>query len=180
MPEKLEMLEFWQDMCTNFNPIKNTEDELIKLSSARYLLFDSIVQKEPTEKIFDCLNLYKKVGHMIHVYRHLDLHKVSGESRELFEEFGKLEAELYNLKDVEDMTYIPGGYAGLYLAVNMRNKPTMFLTNQVDEELLEELINIDIHRGTPASHAFVVAALNYHLDLLSSAFWNKCNFIVIF
>ncbi|CAG5088132.1 Oidioi.mRNA.OKI2018_I69.PAR.g11742.t1.cds [Oikopleura dioica] len=98
---------------------------------------------------------------------------LSREKKDLFDNFTKLEYELFNLDNIEDLTYIPGGYAGLYLAVNMRNKPTEFLPKQVDERLLEALMNVDIERGTPASHIFVVAAFNHHFDLLTSSFWDK-------
>ena len=101
-----------------------------------------------------------------------------GETKELFEEFEELEAEIYNLNNVEDTTFVLGGYAGLYLAMNMRNKPTEYSREEVDEDLFEELLNLDMERGTSVSHFFVVAALTVHLDLLTSALWDKCRFLV--
>lgn len=168
-------LDFWQNLFNEIDRDEVTEDEIVALSPARYLLFDSIVSKKSTEKILACLELYINVNQLLDSFLRIDS-MLSGESKDLFEQFKKLEDELFNLDNIEDMTYIPGGYAGLYLAVNMRNKPTKFSPKRVDERLLEELINVDIQKGTPASHTFVVAAFNHHLDLLTSSFWNKCNF----
>jgi len=173
MKEKLEALTFWQEFVKNFDNENCTSKELEKLPSGRFLLFEMIVQKQSPEKIFDALALYKNISEFLNSKAEF----LKNPSSEIMEDFAALESELYNLKNVEEMLYIPGGYAGLFLAVNMRNKPNEYLMEQVDEALLYQLIEMDIQRGTPASHFYVVAALNHHLDLLKSRIWDKCKFI---
>ncbi|CAG5110487.1 Oidioi.mRNA.OKI2018_I69.chr2.g4886.t1.cds [Oikopleura dioica] len=172
MPEFSVLFDFWQRLFDQIDGNKASENDIIALTPARFLLFDSIVAKESTEKIFASLDLYRNVNQMIDSFPQINS-MLSGEEKDLFDNFRKLEDELFSLENIEDMTYVPGGYSGLYLAVNMRNKPTRYSHKQVDERLLEELMSVDMDRGTPASHIFVVAAFNHHLDLLTSSFWNK-------
>ena len=120
------------------------------------------------------MTLYKTISKLLNSKNEL----LKNQSSEILDDFAALEFELYNLKNVEEMLYVPGGYAGLFLAVNMRNKPNQYLMEQIDETLLEKMIEIDVQKGTPASHFFVVAALNHHLDLLKSRIWDKCKFTI--
>ena len=176
MKEKHEALAFWQDFIFDFDVEDCSSKKLEKLASGRFLLFETIVQKQPPEKIFEAFELYNKISNLINTKNELQKN-LKSLSSEILDDFLSLESELYNLENVEEMLYLPGGYAGLFLAVNMQNKPNEYLMEQVDETLLEQLIDMDVQRGTPASHFFVVAALNHHLDLLKSPIWDKCKFV---
>lgn len=177
MEEKHETLTFWQDFLFDFDVENCSPKELEKLASGRFLLFETIVQKQSPEKIFEALELYKNISDLLNSKK--EIQKIlKNLSSEILDDFLSLETELFNLENVEEMLYLPGGYAGLFLAVNMRNKPDEYLMERVDEALLEQLIDFDVQRGTPASHFFVVAALNHHLDLLKSPIWDKCKFVL--
>jgi len=175
MEEKHKALSFWHDFILNFDVENCSSKELEKLASGRFLLFELIVQKRSPEKIVEAFNLYNNISDLLNSKKEFQK-TLKNLSSEILDDFLSLEAELFNLENVEEMLYLPGGYAGLFLAVNMRNKPDEYLMEQVDEKLLEQLIDFDVQRGTPASHFFVVAALNHHLDLLKSPIWDKCKF----